>query len=355
MSDPSPVSVGILGYGYAAKTFHAPLVQSAPGLRLTAVATSKPEALRADWPQVAAAADPSALVARDDVELVVVATANDSHYALARLALEAGKHVVVDKPFTVTLEEARALEELAGRRGRVLSVFHNRRWDADFLTLRRELAANSIGRVVSFESHYDRFRPVVRDRWREREGPGAGLWYDLGSHLVDQALQLFGAPQAIWLDTAAQRDGAVVDDWFHAVLRYGDARAVLHAAAVAAHQAPRFVVHGLEGSLIKYGLDVQEDALRAGQLPSRAEAGSWGVDPRSFERITCDASDRRDAREVRCEPGDYVAYYAAIARAIRDGAANPVPARQAIAVMEVLELGLASARERRELSLRAEA
>ena len=382
-----PVHAGILGYGYAARTFHAPLLQAAPGLRLTAVATSKPEALRGDWPEVAAVADPAALVARDDLELVVVATANDSHYPLARLALEAGKHVVVDKPFTVTLEEARALEALAQRQGRVLSVFHNRRWDADFLTLRRELGGarqasagaaveaafegavassaggsvdgsigrsvnGSIGRVVHFESHFDRFRPVVRDRWRERAGPGAGLWYDLGSHLVDQALQLFGAPEAIWLDTALQRDGAVVDDWFHAVLRYGSLRVVLHAGMVVAQLGPRFTVHGLRGSLIKHGLDPQEDALRAGQLPSSAAV--WGVDARSFELVTSGADDRRELREVRCERGDYVAYYQAVAAAILGSGANPVPASEAIAVMALLQRGLQSARERRELAVSGE-
>lgn len=366
-----PVQAGILGYGYAARTFHAPLLQAAPGLRLTAVATSKPELLRSDWPEVAAVADPAALVARDDVDLVVVATANDSHYPLARLALEAGKHVVVDKPFTVTVEEARALETLAQRQGRVLSVFHNRRWDADFLTLRRELSGgrqpsvggsidgsidssidSSIGRVVHFESHFDRFRPQVRDRWRERPGPGAGLWYDLGSHLVDQALQLFGAPEAIWLDTALQRDGAVVDDWFHAVLRYGALRVVLHAGMVVAQLGPRFAVHGLRGSLIKHGLDPQEEALRAGQLLSSAAA--WGVDARSFELVTCGADDRREIRAVSCERGDYVAYYQAVAAAIRDGGANPVPAGEAIAVMALLRRGLESAQERRELAVSEE-
>ena len=265
------------------------------------------------------------------------------------------------------------------------SVFHNRRWDADFLTLRRELGGGrqpseaeafegvtgeaaaraldeavegavnssldgsvtrshggSLGRVVHFESHFDRFRPVVRDRWREREGPGAGLWYDLGSHLVDQALQLFGAPQAIWLDTALQRDGAVVDDWFHAVLGYGALRVVLHAGMVVAQLGPRFTVHGLRGSLIKHGLDPQEDALRAGQQPSSA-AAAWGVDARSFELVTSGADDRRETREVRCERGDYVAYYQAVAAAILGRGANPVPPAQAVATMAVLETVVAAA------------
>lgn len=358
----APVTVGIVGYGYATKTFHAPLVQAAPGLRLAAVATSGPAKLHADWPDVEAVADPAALFAREDLELVVIATANDSHYALAKQALEAGKHVVVDKPFTVTLEEARALDALAQQRGRVLSVFHNRRWDGDFLTLRRELAAGTLGRIVHFESHFDRYRPEVRDRWRERDGPGAGLWYDLGAHLVDQALQLFGAPEAIWLDTARQRDGAAVDDWFHAVLRYGALRVVLHASVVAAHLGPRYLVHGLAGSLVKHGLDPQEDALRAGVRPATGLAtgtatgtatAGWGVDARSFEHVTCTDGDRRETRTVIGEAGAYPAYYAALAAAIRGEGANPVPAAEAIAVMTLLELGLHSAAERRELAVPA--
>ena len=347
----APVSAGIVGYGYATKTFHAPLVQAAAGLRLAAVVTSGPAKLHADWPDIEAIAEPAALFARGDIELVVIATANDSHYALARQALEAGKHVVVDKPFTVTLAEARALEALANERGRVLSVFHNRRWDGDFLTLRREFAAGALGRVVHFESHFDRYRPEVRDRWRERHGPGAGLWFDLGAHLVDQALQLFGAPEAIWLDTARQREGAAVDDWFHAVLRYGALRVVLHAGMVAAHLGPRFLVHGLAGSLVVHGLDPQEDALRAGARPG---GPGWGVDARAFERTTVAAGDLRETQALRGEAGDYPAYYAALAAAIRGEGANPVPAAEAIAVMTLLELGLQSAAARRELAVPAE-
>lgn len=360
---------GIVGYGYATQTFHAPLIAATPGLSLAAVATSKPAALAAAWPEVQAVTRGEAaraaqgeildaLLAEAALDLVVIATANDSHYALARRALEAGKHVVVDKPFTLTAEEARQLERLAAARGVVLSVFHNRRWDADFLTLRRVLVggaagargeAGPLGRVVHLESCFDRFRPQVRDRWRERAGPGAGLWYDLGPHLLDQVVQLFGVPRALYLDTARLRDDAQIDDWFHAVLDYGGLRAVLHAGMVAAQPAPRFVVHGLRGSAEKRGLDPQEDALRGGQRPGAA--ASWGVDAAPFELTLVDG-ERREARQLAAERGDYPAYYAGVRDAIRGEAANPVPAAEAVQVMELLELGLASAAARRELPLR---
>ncbi len=370
----APLNVGIVGYGYATRTFHAPLVHTTPGLRLAVIATSDPKKVSADWPDVPTVASPEALFARADLDLIVIATTNDSHFPLARLALAAGKHVVVDKPFTLTAAEGRSLESLARVNDRVLSVFHTRRWDGDFLTLSRLLAEGALGRVVHFESRFDRFRPAVRDRWRERNGPGSGLWYDLAPHLLDQALQLFGVPESIFLDTAQQRDAAQIDDYFHAILRYGRLRAVLHASKVAAHLSPRFVVHGLQGSLTKYGLDPQEAALSAGLRPPMPASGSgdrkraktsggadstngapksceaWGVDPVSFQLTTCE-DERRTTREHASLPGNYPAYYAAVRDAIVDAAPNPVPARQAIAVMELLELGLESAALRREISI----
>lgn len=352
-SGDDPIQVGIIGNGYATRTFHAPLLRAVPGLALTAICTRAPNAVHAAWPQVATVATPQELLARPELSLIVIATPNQTHAPLAELALRAGKHVVVDKPFTVTVEEASGLVALARARGLVLSVFHNRRWDADFLTVRRVLGQGPLGRVVHVELHFDRHRPLVRPRWRELAGPGAGLWYDLGPHLLDQAVQLFGLPRALWLDTAHQRDGAQADDWFHAVLRYDTLRVVLHSALVAAQPAPRFVVHGLRGTLVKHGVDPQEQALREGRLPG--EPG-WGVDPEPFTLTSWDdeaASQRPDARAtvqpLRGEPGDYRAYYVALREALRGRGPAPVPAEDGLAVMRLLELGLRSAQQRREL------
>jgi predicted dehydrogenase len=214
------LKVGIVGFGYASATFHAPLIRATPGLSLAAVASSAPERVHQALPGVAVCATAAELYARPDIDLVVIATPNDTHFPLARAALEAGKHVVVDKPFVLDTAEALALIELAEQTSLHLSVFHNRRWDGDFLTVRKLLDEGALGRIVHFESHFDRYRPVGKNRWRESGVAGAGLWYDLGPHLLDQALQLFGKPDAIWLDLAHQRDGALSDDWFHAVLKY---------------------------------------------------------------------------------------------------------------------------------------
>lgn len=343
------ISVGILGYGFASATFHAPLISATPGLNLAAVSSSQPGKVHADWPSLTVCDSPQALLARADIDLVVIPTPNDTHYQLACAALAAGKHVVVDKPFTLTQAEALDLIDRAAQANRLLSVFHNRRWDADFLTVQQLLQdpAAPLGRVVHFESHFDRYRPVVRQRWREAGGPGSGLWYDLGPHLLDQAIQLFGTPQSLHLDVARQRDGALADDWFHAVLHFagqngGDnpLRVVLHASALVGQLGPRFVIHGTHGSYVKHGLDVQEDQLKANvQAPN---SPNWGHDPQTGQLTRWrhtpgnePAAQKADWPNLR---GDYTRYYAAVRDAILLGTPNPVPANQAAEVMRWTEL-----------------
>lgn len=343
---------GLVGYGFAGQTFHAPVLSAVPGLELAAVASSRPHKVHADWPGVAVVPDAGALVGRSDIDLVVVATPNAQHHPVAKAALEAGKHVVVDKPFTLDVAEARELELLARRNNRVLAVYQNRRFDADYLTLKDVLASGELGRLVYLESHFDRFRPEVRDRWREQKVPGAGLWVDLGSHLVDQAVQLFGTPDTLQLDTAALRDGAQVEDYFHAVLRYESGphaplRVVLHATTLAAHAAPRYIVHGTRGSFIKHGVDPQEDALRAGQRPPMA---GWGADPQDGELVVPGSDGGEPQRRVwPTRAGNYLEYYAAVRDAILGNGPNPVPPEQAVALMELLDLGARSAAEGKAL------
>ncbi len=276
----SILKAGLVGYGFAGQTFHAPVLSAVPGLALAAVASSQPHKVHADWPAVDVVPDMDALLRRADIALIVIAAPNAQHHPLAKAALEAGKHVVVDKPFTLDAAQARELATLAQRKGCLLSVYQNRRFDSDFLTLRALLARGELGRPVFLESHFDRFRPQVRERWREQAVPGAGLWGDLGSHLLDQAVQLFGRPDTLQLDTAAMRDGALVEDYFHAVLRYESGshaplRVLLHATTLAARAAPRYIMHGTRGSYVKEGVDPQEDALRAGGRPG---SEGWGAD-----------------------------------------------------------------------------
>ena len=343
---------GLVGYGFAGQTFHAPVLSAVPGLQLGAIMSSQADKANADWPDATVVPDLAALLALQDIDLVVVAAPNDAHFPVAKAALEAGKHVVVDKPFTLDAAQARELASLAAQRGRVLSVYQNRRYDADFRTLQDVLASGRIGRPVYFESHFDRFRPQVRERWREQAVPGAGLWVDLGAHLVDQAVQLFGRPDTLQLVTAALRDGAQVEDHFHAVLRYergpnAPLRVVLHATTLAAHVAPRYVLHGTKGSYVKHGVDPQEDALRGGARPGSAD---WGVDLVEGALKVVAVGDWMQDSTWPNRAGNYVDYYAAVRDAILGVGPNPVPPEQAVALMELLDLGARSARDGRALA-----
>lgn len=329
------MNVALLGYGYAGKTLHAPLIRSVPGLRLATVMSSRAADVAADLAGVSVVPSAGDAFGDSTVDLVVIATPNDTHFDLARRGLAAGKHVVVYKPFTITAAEASALTALAKETGRTLSVFHNRRWDADFLTVRQLIAGGELGEVVHFESHFDRYRPVVRNRWREGAGLGSGIWFDLGAHLVDQALQLFGAPEGVFADLGMQRSGAVAVDYFHVLLRYGRMRVVLHGSNLVAETVRRFEVHGTRGSFVKDGMDTQEDALKRGERPG---GPGWGVDPQ--EGVATEWIEGvPQVRQVPMIPGNYPAYYVAIRQAIAEGAGNPVSPEEALAVMQVLRTG----------------
>ncbi len=327
------IRVGLIGYGLAGKTFHAPLIAATAGLRLTVVGSSQPEAVRADFPDVAVV-EGEAVAPAAEVDLVVIAAPNDCHAPLARAALEAGKHVVVDKPFALSLAEARELVDLAKTQDRLISVFQNRRWDSDFLAVKAVIAQGALGKVRHFESHIDRYRPVVRNRWRERAtAPGSGLWPDLGPHLIDQTLQLFGLPDTVTAQLAILREGGQTDDWWHLVLSYADgSRAILHASMLVAGGSARFIVHGSLGSLVKRNPDLQEDQLKAGARPGDP---GWGVDP--DPTLIYDAQGT--VREQQTPPGDFGAYYRALHAALTAGGPNPVTPTQALAVMAVLEAG----------------
>jgi predicted dehydrogenase len=251
MKPPAEIRVALIGFGDAGRLIHAPLISSAPGLALAVIGSRQGISAESAYPGVVIVSDWLAAVRHRDVDLVVIATPNDTHAPLAEAALRAGKHVVVDKPFTVTLAEARALAATAAAAERELSVFQNRRWDSDFLGIARELAAGRIGEVVEFRSEISRYRPQIRDRWRERAGPGSGIWYDLAPHLVDQALVLFGPPETVQPDLQVQRSGGSTIDWFHSVLGYGRRRVILTSSSMAADAGMRFLVRGTTGSLIK--------------------------------------------------------------------------------------------------------
>ena len=338
------INVGLIGYGLAGATFHAPLILSVDRLHLKAVATSRPVALAGQ--QLRVSRDPQAILEADDIDLIVIATPNEMHFPAAQAALDAGKHVVVDKPFTLDVGQATALIAQAQERDRLLSVFHNRRWDGDYLTVRRLVADGRLGEISLFEAHWDRFRPAIKRGWREVPAEGAGLLNDLGPHLVDQALQLFGLPDAISGDVIAQRRQAAVDDYFELVLHYGRMRAILSASTLVAAPRPRFALHGSKASFVKYGLDPQEAALKAGIMPGTSGFGS--DDPSRYGTLT-DAEGR--SRTVATEDGCYTAYYEAVADAILLRQPVPVDPADARTGLRIIEIARQSARDGTRLPL----
>lgn len=269
------LNVGLVGFGFAGKVFHAPVIRATTGLRLTTIVQrhGAPDPLYRDVDFVRSVEE---LLTRP-IDLIVVATPNTAHHPIAKQCLLAGHHVVVDKPFTTTLAEAEELVQLARSRHRVITVYQDRRYTGDFATVQKVVSDGAVGRVVIFESHFDRFRPEPKpNAWREENLPGSGVWFDLGPHLFDQALLLFGVPDAIGADIRIERPHAAVDDAFDVTLYYRHARAVLRASMMAAPLGPTWIVHGTKGSFLKYGMDPQEAALKAGRTPDEPD---WDVDP----------------------------------------------------------------------------
>lgn len=338
------IGVALIGYGYAGKTFHAPLIEACPELALRLVVSRDAAKVHADLPHVQVVASVDQALSDAQIALVVIASPNDSHFPIARAALLAGKAVVVDKPFTLTLAEGQELVELAQRLGLLLSVFHNRRWDSDFLTLRQLLAEGRLGPVHRIQSRFDRYRPEVRQRWREQAGAGSGLWFDLAPHLLDQTLQLFGPPARLWADIRTVRAGAEVDDEFLAVLDYGRLRVELGASMLCPQPAPRWQVTATAGHYRKQQVDPQEALLKSGE---QLHGADWGRDEDDGEITLVAADGSVECHALSQFAGDYPAYYAAVAAALTTGEANPVTGAEALAVMQWLELGYHSAREGR--------
>ena len=335
MNKAKTINIALIGYGFVGKTFHAPLIQSIEGLTLAVVSSRDEEKVKRDLPNVLVVATPEEAIQHPDVDLVVIASPNATHAPLAALALNAGKHVVVDKPFTLDMQEARELIALADEKQRLLSVFHNRRWDSDFLGIKQVIEEGRLGKVKLFESHIDRFRPEVRVRWREQNVPGSGLWFDLGPHLIDQTLQLFGLPQSVQGNIATLRDGAEINDWAHVVLNYPEHKVILHASMLVAGGTSRFTVHGDKASVVKARIDQQEAQLLAGAIPG---SESWGED--SDDMVLFDAAG--DATRLKTPKGDQRQYYINVRDALTGTIGNPVHPVEALAVMAVLEAAVRS-------------
>lgn len=347
-----PLAVGLVGYGLGGSAFHAPLIAATSGLRLTAVVTRDPgrrSAVQRRYPGARVLDSVDALWAMADaLDLVVVTSPNATHAPYARAALDAGLHVVVDKPFAPTVTEAREIAALAERTSRLAIPFQNRRWDGDFLTVRRLLRDDALGTIHRFESRFERLRASAKPGWT---APGAaeraeGIVYDIGSHLIDQALHLFGPAAQVYAEMVRRHPDVVVEDEAFLSIRHaGGVRSHLHMSAAAAQSGARMSVWGSRAAYVKHGLDGQEDALRAGGLPG---SPGWGAEPREAWGWV---GARDERRQHPTEPGAYPAYYAGVERAIRIGVAPPVLVADAIASLQVIEAAFRSAREQRVVAV----
>lgn len=332
------VRVVLVGYGLGGAVFHAPVIAAVPGLRLAAIVTGNPARsaeARRDQPSAEILPDVDAVWNRaSEFDVAVVAAANRAHVAVARGAIRAGLHVVVDKPLAATSADARALVEDARHADRILTVFQNRRWDGDFLTVRRILDEGLLGAPLRFESRIDRWRPAIRPGWRESADPedAGGILHDLGSHLIDQALVLFGPAAEVHGELDRRRPGAVVpDDVFVAITHESGVRSHIGISMLAALPGPRFRLLGTAGTYEKRGLDVQEAALRATRRVTRA---GWGAEPPD---AWGSLSDGATTRAVPTEPGNYPAFYEAVRQAIRTGGPPPVDPMDAVSALEVID------------------
>jgi scyllo-inositol 2-dehydrogenase (NADP+) len=344
-------NVGLIGYGMASRVFHAPFITATPGLKLTKVVERRSSAAKEEYPFVEIVRDVRELLGDDSVDLIVVATPNSTHFEFARQALAAGKNVIVEKPFTITSAQAKELINLAREQDLLLSVHQNRRWDGDFLTLRKIIGAGVLGTLVEYEAHYDRFRNHARGGWKESD-EGTGVLYDLGAHLIDQAQILFGLPQEITADIRVQRGFSKTVDNFELILHYERLKVTLKSGMLVREPLPRYILHGTRGSFVKYGLDPQEEALNEGRKPTGPH---WGVEPKSqWGRINTEIEDLHFEGAIETLPGCYQAYYQNIVAVLRGQAELAVKPAEAFNTIRIIETALQSSLEKRTIVFSAD-
>lgn len=340
------IEVGLIGFGLAGRAFHAPVIRAVPGLHLAAILQRSGTEAAEKYPDVRSARTMGELLAIPEIRLVVVATPNETHYPFARQCLEAGRDVVVDKPFTTTLSEAESLVQLAREKKRLLTVYQNRRYDGDFQAIRQLVEAGTLGHIARFETTYDRYRPQLKPgAWRESRRPGSGILFDIAPHLIDHALVLFGLPEAVTADVRIEREDAAADDAFDVTLHYpAGMRAVLRSSILAATPRPRFVLFGTHGSFVKQTFDPQEMNLRRGYIPSHSP---WGAEPEEdWGVLTVPAGDSFEQRRIPSATCDYRDYYANVRDALLGHVAPAVTPQYALDVMRILELARESSQRR---------
>jgi predicted dehydrogenase len=348
MDTMQPINVAISSYGMSGLVFHGPLLEAHPGFRVFKILERNRSDSSGKHPAASIVRAYEMILKDPEVELVVINTPDHLHYEMARAAILSGKHVVIEKPVTLRSDHARELDALAEEYRVVLSVFHNRRWDGDFLTVREVIKSGRLGRLVEFESHFDRYRKTIKESWKDQSN-GTGTLYNLGSHLIDQALMLFGLPGKLYCDVRKLRDGAMTDDSFDLFLIYDQFKCLLRSSYLVREPGPRFTLHGTDGSFVVWGTDPQEEALKAGAIPGTLD---WGSDPSSSRaKINTVYQHREMVGEYQVLPGNYMAFYDNLLKAIRQGAPPEVTCMQAAEVIRVIEAAYLSGREKRVVNL----
>lgn len=347
------IKTGLIGYGMSGRIFHAPFIHLIPGFELSVISTSNPEAgqlINKRYPETKVVPDAKQIFNNKDIDLVFILTPNQTHYELAKEALLAGKHVVVDKPFTVTVHEADELIELAEKQGKLLTVYQNRRWTSDFKTVKKIIAGGKLGQIVEYTACYDRYVPFIRPKkWKEEPLPASGVLYDLGAHLIDQALQLFGMPEEVTCNIQYQRKNTQIDDYFQMTFQYQGLTAHLHSGMLVRMPGPNFAIHGTNGSFVKYGLDVQESDSDKGKVPDMPD---WGKEPQNqWGTLTCNMDGLPITATVESEPGSYADFFINLKNAINGKEPLAVFPEEARDVIRIIEAGFQSHRERKSIKI----
>jgi scyllo-inositol 2-dehydrogenase (NADP+) len=335
------INTAIIGFGLSGRVFHAPFIHTHPGFNLMKVVERNGRLSNELYPDLAVVKDYKDLLGDASLDLVVIAAPNIFHYEQAKNLLEAGKHVVIEKPFTPTSAEADELIRIAEKTGKKIFVFQNRRWDGDFKTVQQVVYNGYLGEVLEFEAHFDRFAPGARrSAWRDEPLPAGGVLYDLGSHLIDQALVLFGMPQSVFADIRWQRAESKVDDYFQVHLYYNRLKVILKASVYVKEQGPRYIIHGTKGSFMKYGIDPQEEMLKEGLMP---DSRDWGKeDPDYWGLLNAEMHGQQFYGTIETEPGNYMGFYDNVFEVITKGAEQVVRPEEARNVIRIIELAFES-------------
>ena len=339
----SKIHVGIASFGMSGKFFHAPFLSNHQGFKISKIVERSKNEVNKIYPDIESVQSFDDLLNDNNIELVVVNTPDSTHYEYAYKALKADKHVVVEKPFTRTLRQGEELINLADKRKKVLSVYQNRRWDGDFMTIRKIIEDKWLGRIVEFESNYMRFRNFIQpNTWKESAIQGIGLVHNLGSHMIDQAVMLFGMPEAVWADIDKMRADSEIDDYYHIKLIYPDIKVALKGSLLVREETPRYTIHGTRGSFLKYGIDPQEEMLKQGFTPNMP---NWGEEPETnWGLLNTEINGIHIRGKVETMAGNYTAYYDNIYEAIRNRSELEVLPEQAINVLHIIDAAKESSR-----------